>query len=51
MADKGKPGSESIPFDEALRRMLNTPPDHKPRTKTGVPKKTEPPKREEAKDG
>jgi hypothetical protein len=26
-------------FDEALRRLLNTPPDHKPRTKSGAPKK------------
>jgi hypothetical protein len=30
-------------FDDVLKRMLNTPPDHKPRTKTGVPKKEKKP--------
>jgi hypothetical protein len=29
-------------LDETLRRMLNTPPDHKARTKTGAPKKEGP---------
>lgn len=33
--------SEDSAFDETLRKMLSTPPHHKPRTKTGVPIKGE----------
>ena len=39
----GEKESEKRSFDEALRRMLNTPPDHKARTKTGVPVKDKKP--------
>lgn len=36
------PDSDKTQFDDTLKRMLSTPPEHKPRTKTGVPKKLKP---------
>jgi len=38
MAER-KPSPDPIPFDEALRRMLNTPPQHKPAKKAPAKKK------------
>jgi hypothetical protein len=38
----GKPGKAPIPFDDALRQILKSPPQHKPAT--GGKKKPEPQK-------
>jgi hypothetical protein len=43
MASPKEKKTDDASFDGVLRRMLGTPPDHKPKTKIGVPKKLKKP--------
>lgn len=38
-SESGKTKDASVAFDDLVRRLLKTPPDHLRRTKTGAPRK------------